>query len=148
MIREATVRGLQIVEAGLRDTEVGVREHGFEEARRQMLNRVMDSQLCWEISNRDNVPVALFGGEVFDGHVECWLFCTALVSECPVELVKGIRSCLAWGLDRWPEMRIQAERRDEKQKRFLRLLGFRTRNVSGEYEELSLCRAEKTNAKR
>lgn len=148
MIREATVRGLQIVEAGLRDTEVSVRELGFDEARRQMVNRVMDSQLCWEIINCDDIPVALFGGEVFEGYVECWLFCADGVAECPLELVRGIRACLAWGLERWPEMRIQAERRDEKQKRFLRLLGFRTRNISGDQEELSLCRVEKTNAKR
>lgn len=128
MIREATIEGVAHVAASLRPDEIVVKQLGREEAAQRCIDVATSSDWRWQVMV-DGVPAALFGGDANPGDDECsvWLFCTDLVERAPLELFRGIRTCVAWGKQHWPTLVIEAEPRSERQKRFLRMLGFKPR---------------------
>lgn len=142
MIRAATEEGIAHVAMNLRDSEIVVRELGKVAAANRCLDVVTSSHWRWQI-DIDGIPVALFGGDAEPGDPECsvWLFCTDMVTARPFELIRGIKTCIAWGKQQWPVLYIEAEPRDAKQRRFLDILGFAVRRVierNGKvYEELA-----------
>ena len=85
------------------------------------------SPLSWVIYSPQGEPVCMFGadGERGDDYGAAWMYSTPRVFKSPVTLVKAVN--IAIGISRrwWPELRIDAEPRDEKQAAFLDFIGFK-----------------------
>lgn len=143
MIRAATDEAIAHVAMNLRDSEIVVRELGKVGAANRCVDVASSSHWRWQIEV-DGVPAALFGGDAEPGDAECsvWLFCTDMVTARPFELIRGIKTCIDWGKHHWPSLVIEAEPRDQRQKRFLDILGFSVRASFARdgrtYEELAI----------
>lgn len=124
----ATPETASYVASHLGPDEIIVRDMGFEDAAWAAFVTARDSLLSWVIKAPDGEPVALFGadGDPGDDWGSAWLFSTHKVGKVRrMEFVKGLRTAIGFSRELWPELRIAAEDRSEKQTRFLELIGFR-----------------------
>lgn len=89
-----------------------------------------NSPLSWVVYTRDATPVCMFGadGERGEDYGAAWMYSTPDVWRAPLTLVKCVSCAIAISRDWWPELRISAEPRDEKQTKFLEFIGFRERS--------------------
>lgn len=89
-----------------------------------------NSNLSWVVYAPDGTPVCMFGadGERGEEFGAAWMYSTPDVWRAPLALVKCVACGMAISREWWPELRIDAEPRDEKQTRFLEFIGFRERS--------------------
>lgn len=128
MIEMAGPETARYVADHLGPDEICVKEYGPEDAAALCYETARDSTLSWVVIARDGEPVCLFGadGDAGDAWGSAWLFSTSGVGKAKLEAVKGIREAVAYAKrDHWPELRVAAEDRSEKQTKFLKLIGFR-----------------------
>lgn len=127
MIELATPETARYVADNLGPDEICVREYGREDAAALCFECASESIMSWAVIAATGEPVCLFGadGEKGDSWGSAWMFSTERVSKARFELVRGARTAIAFSRQYWPELRIFAEDRSDKQTKFLRLVGFR-----------------------
>lgn len=88
------------------------------------------SPFSWVVYSAMGEPVAMFGadGERGDSYGAAWMYSTPRVSKASMTLIRACNIAIAISRDWWPELRIDAEPRDEKQTAFLEFIGFRERS--------------------
>lgn len=138
MIAPTTAEDARYIADNLSEDEICRILHGGQEASRIAYECATTSILSWVICDRDGIPVAMFGadGERGEEYGSAWLFCTGEAKKSPRELAQGCAAGIAISRDYWPELRIEAEPRSEKQTRFLEFLGFRTRREERRGDEV------------
>lgn len=126
MIELATPETAAYVAANLGPDEICVLEYGRENAAELCFETARDSVMSWAVIAHGE-PVCLFGadGGKEDDWGSAWMFSTPSVHKAKIETVKGCREAVSFSRTWWPELRIMAEDRSEKQTRFLELIGFR-----------------------
>lgn len=113
----------------LSDDEACVRLYGREEAKRLAYECAITSKLSWIAYDPDGEPVCMFGAfpdrdENF-GHA--WMFSTPDNRKAARSIVEGSAFGIAISRSYWPELRIDAEPRTDRQTKFLKRLGFEER---------------------
>lgn len=126
MIEMATPETAGYVACNLAPDEICVRDFGPDDAAALCYECARDSLMSWAVIV-DGEPVCLFGadGALEDDWGSAWMFSTGSVGKAKIETVKGCREAVQFSRQYWPELRIIAEDRTEKQTRFLALIGFR-----------------------
>ena len=127
MIELAGPETARYVADNLSDREVGVRMFGREDAAALCYETARDSIISCVVRTPDGEPVCLFGadGDAGDDWGSAWMFSTPNVGRAKIELVKKVTATMAYSRNHWPQLRIVAEDRDDRQKRFLAFMGFR-----------------------
>lgn len=142
MIAPTSAEDARYVAENLRDEEICVRLHGREEASRIAFECATTSPLSWVVYSAMGEPVCMFGadGEKGEAWGSAWMFSTRNVCKSAKSLIWGVMTAIEYSRGWWPELRINAEPRDEKQTRFLAFIGFkeRARHVRGELEYVEL----------
>ena len=135
MIELAGPETARYVADNLRDREVAVRAYGKEDAAALCYETARDSVISCVVRAPGGEPVCVFGadGEAGDAWGSAWMFSTQNVGRARIELVKKVRATMAYSRNHWPQLRIVAEDRDDRQTRFLEFMGFRP-IVEGETE--------------
>lgn len=131
MIAPTSAEDAAHIARNLSDDEICVRLFGREEASRLAYEAATTSILSWCVYSADGEPVAMFGadGEKGEEWGSAWLFCTRNVGKARRSLIQGATLAMAISREWWPELRIKAEPRSEKQTRFLEMIGFHPRAV-------------------
>ncbi len=126
MIEQATPLTANYVADNLADDEIGVIEFGRDNAAELCFECARDSVMSWAVVV-DGEPVCLFGADGASGDewASAWMFSTPNVQKARFEVIRGARKAVEFSRDFWPELRIRAEDRTEKQIKFLKLIGFK-----------------------
>lgn len=144
MIATTSAEDARYIADNLRDDEICVRLFGREEASRLAYEAATTSPLSWVVYSAMGEPVAMFGADGKKGEDwgSAWLYCTGRVNKAARSLIQGMTLAINISREWWPELRIEAEPRSERQKRFLEFIGFRERERETrggeEYVELKI----------
>lgn len=128
MIEMAGPETARYVADHLGPDEICVLEYGPEDAAALCYETARDATLAWVVIAKDGEPVCLFGadGDEGDEWGSAFMFSTEGIAKARLEAVKGARTAIEYAKrHHWPELRIIAEDRSEKQTKFLELIGFR-----------------------
>lgn len=138
MIAPTTAEDAWFIADNLSEDEICCHLHGRQEASRIAYECATTSILSWTVINENGDPVAMFGadGERGEEYGSAWLFCTSDAARSARDLIRGCSAGIAISQGYWPELRIEAEPRSEKQERFLELLGFRVRRTERHGDEV------------
>lgn len=131
MIRPTTAEDAAYIADHLGDDEICVSLRGAAEASSLAFEAAMSSPLSWAVLDRDGNPVAMFGadGEKGEPYGSAWMYCTNEARRAARSIVQGTAFAIAISRDWWPELRIEAEPRSERQAKFLERIGFRPRTI-------------------
>lgn len=131
MIATTTAEDAQYIADNLSDDEICVRLYGRKEASRLAFEVATTSPLSWVVYSAMAEPVAMFGanGDKGDQCGWAWMVCTNRAKKAARSIVQGTTCAIAMSREWWPELRIEAEPRSERQAKFLEWIGFRPANV-------------------
>lgn len=131
MIATTTADDAQYIAENLSDDEICVRLYGRDEASRLAFEVATTSPLSWVVYSAMAEPVAMFGAFPDDrepfGHA--WMFSTRNAAKAARSLMQGSIFGVEISRRYWPELRIDAEPRSERQAKFLERIGFKPRTV-------------------
>lgn len=126
MITQTIGRHALHIAENLSDDEACVRMYGRDEARKLAYQCAITSKLSWIAYAPDGDPVCMFGAFADEsgkfGHA--WMFSTPNAHRAARSIYQGAAFGIAISRTYWPELRIDAEPRTERQVRFLTKLGF------------------------
>lgn len=129
MITQTIGRHALKIAENLSDDEACVRMYGRNEAKRLAYECAITSKLSWTVYAPDGEPVCMFGAfpdrEENFGHA--WMFSTPDNRKAARTIVEGGVYAIAISRSYWPELRIDAEPRTERQMKFLTKMGFEER---------------------
>lgn len=131
MIAPTSAEDAAYIADNLGDDEICVRLRGRQEASSLAYEAAMASPLSWCVYDAFGRPVAMFGadGEKGEEYGSAWMYCTKNARKAARSIVQGAAFAIGISRDWWPELRIEAEPRSERQAKFLELIGFRPRTI-------------------
>lgn len=90
-----------------------------------------ESLLSWVVMDPDMNPVGALGADYDDkpsGMGLCWMYSTKDIGKARWSLARGVRGLVDVSRLHWPALRLMPEPWDEKQRRFLKFVGFEERH--------------------
>lgn len=138
MIKPTNADDAAYIADHLGDDEICVSLLGPAEASSLAYEAAVTSPLSWCVYDAQGKPVAMFGadGEKGEDHGSAWMYCTNEARKAARSLVQGTAFAIALSREWWPELRIEAEPRSEKQAKFLERIGFRPRTIEMRGDQL------------
>ncbi len=131
MIATTTPDAARWIATNLGPDEICLKLYGRDEASRLAYHVATTSPLSWTAHAVDGEPVAMFGAfpDEEEAFAHGWMFSTANVKRALRSVLLGMREAVKVTHRYWPEIRIDAEPRLDRQSKFLERIGFRPRTV-------------------
>lgn len=131
MIAPTTAEDARYVADNLRDEDrIAIAAWTDEDPSAVAYDTALTSPMSWVIYSPAGEPVCMFGadGERGDEYGAAWMYSTPRVFKSKITLIRAVNIAIAISRDWWPELRIGAEPRSERQTAFLEFIGFRERS--------------------